>query len=61
MALALMLAIGGLLIRSFENSHAQQEPNRQLVQAAPTNPSAARRIALVIGNGAYTTAPPLKN
>ena len=34
-----------------------QEPTRQLVQ----NASTAKRIALVIGNGAYTSAPPLKN
>ena len=39
-----------------------QEPSRQLVQngsqSAATN---SKRIALVIGNGAYTSAPPLKN
>jgi len=39
-----------------------QEPNRQLVQngsqPATTN---SKRIALVIGNGAYASAPPLKN
>ena len=40
---------------------AQQEPNRQLVQTNAPPPAAARRIALVIGNGAYTNAPPLKN
>jgi uncharacterized caspase-like protein len=59
-ALTLMLgAIGVLLWPS--GSHAQQEPNRQLVQSASTNPNAGKRIALVIGNGAYTKAPPLKN
>ena len=42
-------------------SHAQQDPNRQLVQTGPTNASNGKRIALVIGNGAYTTAPSLKN
>jgi len=38
-----------------------QEPTRQLVQtnASPTAPT--RRIALVIGNGTYTSAPPLRN
>jgi hypothetical protein len=40
-----------------------QDPNRQLNrdQAPPAQRSADRRIALVIGNGAYTSAPPLKN
>lgn len=36
-----------------------QETSRQLVQTGSTTD--ARRIALVIGNSAYTTAPPLKN
>lgn len=40
---------------------AQQEPNRQLVQRDATRGGNARRIALVIGNGAYTAAPGLKN
>jgi len=38
-----------------------QEPNRQLVQTNSGPTSTAKRIALVIGNGAYTSAPPLKN
>jgi hypothetical protein len=38
-----------------------QEPNRQLVQTNTSPASTAKRIALVIGNGAYTSAPPLKN
>jgi len=38
-----------------------QEPNRQLVQSNLPNATPAKRIALVIGNGAYTKAPPLKN
>jgi hypothetical protein len=40
---------------------AQQVPSRQLVQANEQRPVANRRIALVIGNGAYTSVPPLKN
>lgn len=46
----------GLLVGSLPTGNAQ-EPTRQLVQNATT----AKRIALVIGNGAYTNAPPLKN
>jgi caspase domain-containing protein len=42
-------------------SYAQQEPNRQLVQTNTSHQANARRIALVIGNGGYTNAPPLKN
>lgn len=38
-----------------------QEPTRQLVQPNTSPTSTAKRIALVIGNGAYTSAPPLKN
>lgn len=57
---AVMLASIGLLF-SPPDSYAQQEPNRQLVQTGPTNPNAGKRLALVIGNGAYTTAPPLRN
>jgi len=57
--LALMLTGIGLLW--VPASHAQQEPNRQLVQTGSANATAAKRIALVIGNGGYTTAPPLKN
>lgn len=40
-------------------SRAQQD--RQLVQNGSPNQTANKRIALVIGNGAYTSAPPLKN
>jgi len=58
--LTFMLSTLGLLLGS-PVSKAQQEPNRQLVQtnAKPTNN--IHRIALVIGNGAYTGAPALKN
>jgi uncharacterized caspase-like protein len=59
-ALTLMLGAIGLLLWS-PGSHAQQEPNRQLVQTNSSRASNVRRIALVIGNGAYTNAPPLKN
>ncbi len=38
-----------------------QDPNRQLVLADPPRAGDVRRIALVIGNGAYTSAPPLRN
>ncbi|MDQ2975088.1 MAG: caspase family protein, partial [Acidobacteriota bacterium] len=59
-ALTLMVGAIGLLLCS-PRSHAQQEPNRQLVQTGSASASAGKRIALVIGNGAYTKAPPLKN
>lgn len=38
-----------------------QDPSRQLMQNSTPKQSAAKRIALVIGNGAYTNAPPLRN
>jgi hypothetical protein len=38
-----------------------QEPTRQLVQRPSDRVKLSKRIALVIGNGAYTSAPPLKN
>jgi len=60
-ALALLLVVGFLLVRTHQSSHAQQEPNRQLVQPEPATSTASKRIALVIGNGAYTRAPQLKN
>jgi hypothetical protein len=59
-ALTFTLGVIGLLLCS-SSSHAQQEPNRQLVQTNAQRTGHARRIALVIGNGAYTNAPPLKN
>jgi hypothetical protein len=59
-ALTLMLGAIGLLLGS-PRSQAQQEPNRQLVQIKSPGASNVQRIALVIGNGAYTNAPPLKN
>jgi TonB family protein len=42
-----------------QSSLAQQD--RQLVQTNAPSITSAKRIALVIGNGAYTTAPALKN
>jgi Caspase domain len=64
MVSALMLAVAGtaLLVASLgRNSHAQQEPNRQLERLDSTGPRVTKRIGLVIGNGAYVNAPPLKN
>lgn len=58
--LTLMLGAIGLLLCS-PGAYAHQEPNRQLVQTNAPRSSNVRRVALVIGNGAYTTAPPLKN
>ena len=60
--LALLLAATALLDRSpGRSSHAQQDRDRQLDRTGSTNASAGKRVALVIGNGAYTNAPPLKN
>jgi uncharacterized caspase-like protein len=59
--LILTLGAVSLLLCSPTDSRAQQEPNRQLMQTASTNATFAKRVALVIGNGAYTSAPPLKN
>jgi hypothetical protein len=42
-------------------AQAQQEPNRQLVQPGSASTNTSKRIALVIGNGVYTSAPPLRN
>ncbi len=55
--LSTIVAITGLFI----NTPAQQDPGRQLAQAGLANSTSSKRIALVIGNGAYTNAPPLKN
>ena len=60
LALTLTLAVAFLLVCSpVTNSRAQQE--RQLTQTGSPKTNPDRRIALVIGNGAYTNAPPLKN
>jgi tetratricopeptide (TPR) repeat protein len=58
--LALVAASAFLLSSGHQTS--AQEANRQLVQTGVTNITAtSKRIALVIGNGAYTNAPALKN
>lgn len=59
----LILTLGAIsvLLCSPTDSRAQQEPNRQLVQTGSANANAGKRMALVIGNGAYTNAPALKN
>ena len=59
--LILTLGAVSLLLCSPTDSRAEQEPNRQLVQTGSANANAGKRIALVIGNGAYTKAPALKN
>ena len=60
--LMLMVAATGLLIGSpGERPHAQQDRDRQLERNDSSSPNSSKRIALVIGNGAYTSAPPLKN
>src|SRR5437667_10491329 len=51
------LLFAGLLMAA--SLHAQQD--RQLVQNGSQTPSNGKRLALVIGNGAYTSAPPLRN
>lgn len=61
-ALALMLASAALLVWSpGRTSRAQQGPDRQLLRTRPGSETAGKRTALVIGNGAYTKSPPLKN
>src|SRR5438874_2433936 len=42
-------------------AYAQQQPTRQLVQSNSQKAYTNRRLALVIGNGAYSAAPPLRN
>ena len=51
------LLFAGLLMAA--SLHAQQD--RQLVQNGSQTPSNGKRLALVIGNGAYTSAPALRN
>lgn len=59
-ALTLMLTTCVLVCSPGRSTHAQ-EPDRQLVQTGSTNTNSSKRIALVIGNGAYASAPTLKN
>jgi hypothetical protein len=54
----LALAIAAFLF-TLPVSHAQQD--RQLTQTGSAGTASSKRIALVIGNGTYTSAPPLKN
>jgi len=61
-ALTLMVAAAGLLVWSpGRRSHAKQDRDRQLERNGSSSTNSSKRIALVIGNGAYTNAPPLKN
>ncbi len=56
------LGVAGLLCGIGDGrAHGQQDPSRQLVQTNEQRSSSNRRIALIIGNGMYTSAPPLKN
>ncbi|HZE69878.1 MAG TPA: caspase domain-containing protein [Pyrinomonadaceae bacterium] len=59
----LVLVASVLLCAPAPRSTAQApQNNRQLkLDQAEPNPASGRRVALVIGNGAYTNAPPLKN
>ncbi|HUS10357.1 MAG TPA: hypothetical protein VMZ30_07810 [Pyrinomonadaceae bacterium] len=51
------LGIAGLLFGLADSrSHAQQDPTRQLMHANEQRSNDTRRIALVIGNGAYTNS-----
>ena len=58
-----LLLLSTICVASFAAAPAtaQQNPNRQLVQTDAPPVSSPRRIALVIGNGAYASAPSLKN
>jgi hypothetical protein len=58
MAASMLIFCGLLIAAPIEESRAQ---DRQLVQNSSSSASPSKRIALVIGNGAYTSAPSLKN
>jgi tetratricopeptide (TPR) repeat protein len=58
--LTLILATAGTLV-GLPSGSLRAQQDRQLVQPGSTNANNGKRIALVIGNGAYTNAPPLKN
>ncbi len=51
----------GFLVCPPARTPAQQEPDRQLVQGGSAPARTVNRFALVIGNGAYNTAPRLRN
>ena len=57
----LLCTMAGLLLSSSGRYSTAQQQTRQLVQGEVSPPNAGKRIALVIGNGAYTNAPALKN
>jgi Flp pilus assembly protein TadD len=61
LASILTLAVASLLVSLTGAGSYAQEPNRQLVQTGSANSNTGKRLALVIGNGAYTSAPPLRN
>jgi TolA-binding protein len=58
--LILVLAIAGIMC-SLSGRDARAQDNRQLVTPGSTSTGTTKRTALVIGNGAYSSAPPLKN
>ncbi|MDQ3819602.1 MAG: caspase family protein [Acidobacteriota bacterium] len=59
--IAVCAAFGLIICLPGGGSHAQQQERAQVVQMGTPNDDKGKRIALVIGNGAYTNAPPLKN
>src|SRR5918998_3371187 len=59
LSFAVLLIMTALLLASV--SPRAQQQDRQLEQAGSESASNSKRIALVIGNAAYTNAPPLKN
>lgn len=60
-ARTLLVALAGLLLWTSGWHSSARQQDRQLVQGTGSEASAGKRIALVIGNGAYINAPPLKN
>ncbi|MCA1607821.1 MAG: caspase family protein, partial [Acidobacteria bacterium] len=58
---ALTLVLCGITSLLWLPQSLAQQPNRQLVQTGAPRDGNVRRVALVIGNGAYTHAPGLKN
>jgi quercetin dioxygenase-like cupin family protein len=57
----LAMILGASLLICVLTASLYSQQDRQLVQNGSQTTGAAKRIALVIGNGAYTSAPPLKN
>ncbi len=56
-----LLALTLLFASAHKSSALAPQDNRQLQRDASQVNASERRTALVIGNGAYTNAPPLKN